>query len=144
MCVAIAISLYLAGCSPQAPEPVQPLDSTQRLVNCDTFAGTEVVYEEVEIAVDDTLAVALCSNSTTGLEWLETAQISNPTVLIQTGHSFIDPEDENSVLPSATGMEQWTFQPTNKGMTFLYMDYSQPWEGGTKKAWTYTLLVTVE
>jgi hypothetical protein len=29
-------------------------------------------------------------------------------------------------------------------MTFVYMDYSQPWDGGEEKAWTYTLLVTVK
>jgi inhibitor of cysteine peptidase len=117
------------------------LNSPQRLVDCDTFNETEIIYEEVEVSLNDTVTVVLCSNPTTGFEWLETARISNPPVLLQTGHTFLDPED-NPMLPGAAGMEQWTFQPTNKGMTFVYMDYSQP--GGEQKAWTYTLLVTVK
>jgi inhibitor of cysteine peptidase len=144
MCVALAVPLYLAGCSPRAPVPIQLSDSTQRFVDCDTFSETEIVYEEVEISLDDTLTVVLCSNPTTGFQWLETARISNPGTIIQTDHTFIEPDDENPVLPGAAGMEQWTFQPVNKGMTFVYMDYSQPWEGGEEKAWTYTLLVTVK
>jgi inhibitor of cysteine peptidase len=144
MCVAITVPLYLAGCSPQTPLPMQPLDPTHRFVDCDTFNETEIIYEEVEISLDDTLTVTLCSNPTTGFKWLETARISNPATIIQTGHTYISPEDENPVLPGAAGVEQWTFQPVNKGMTFIYMDYNQPWEGGEQKAWTYTVLITVK
>ena len=44
----------------------------------------------------------------------------------------------------AAGKEVWTFEAIKKGTTKVRMEYSQPWEGGLKAEWTYTLTVTVE
>ena len=143
LCVLLVAPLYLAGCYPHASETVLSSDSMKRLVNCDTLNEREIIYEEVVITLDDTLTVALCSNPTSGFEWLKMARISNPSVVIQTDHNLLSTEATNGVSHGAD-MEQWTFKPINKGMTFVYMDYSQPWDGGEKKAWTYTLLVTVK
>jgi predicted secreted protein len=40
-------------------------------------------------------------------------------------------------------MEFWTFKALMKGTSTISMEYSQPWDGGTKKAQTFSLTVTV-
>ena len=154
--VMVAVLLFIVGCSPQALEATQPSestpvawwlepsDATQRVVNCDSFMERESISEQLEIAMDDKLTILLCSNPATGFEWLEEARISNPAILRQTNHLFISPESEPPPPPGTFGMEQWTLEPLTKGNTFVYLEYSQPWEGGTKKGWTYSLIVTVK
>jgi inhibitor of cysteine peptidase len=104
------------------------------------------ISREVEVAVDGSLTVTLCSNPTTGFIWSESADISDQTVLEQTGHEFIAPEGEGDEppAPGTTGKEVWIFKALKKGTTEVSMEYSRPWEGGEKGEWTYTLTVVVK
>jgi inhibitor of cysteine peptidase len=88
------------------------------------------------------LTVTLCSNPTTGFQWSENAEISNPQVIAQTEHKFLTPEEKNIV--GGAGQEVWTFSALEPGQTSVYLEYSRPWEGGEKGEWTFTLTVIVK
>jgi len=135
LCAPIAISLFLLACSP-APKQVS-VDAS-----CDDFTGVQHISKEVQIDIGDSLTVALCSNPTTGFQWSELAQISDPSILEQTRQEYVPPEDEGIV--GAPGKEIWTFEALKKGTCSVSMEYSRPWEGGEQEEWTFTLTVVVK
>jgi len=85
------------------------------------------------------LSVTLESNVSTGFSW-QLVQISDPTVLSQTGNQYIAPTPSQ---PGAAGSEVWTFSALKTGTSAILMDYSQPWAGGIKGARTFSLTVNV-
>ena len=111
-------------------------------ISCDEFASDQHISQELEVDAGDSFTVALCSNQTTGFQWSESAQIDDETIAEQTNHIFISPEEQQIV--GAAGQEVWTFQALQQGTTTVKMEYSQPWEGGTKAEWTFTLTLVVE
>jgi predicted secreted protein len=113
-------------------------------VSCDDFMKLQHISKEVEVAVDSSFTVALCSNPTTGFQWSETAQIGDPTVVEQTEHKYIVKEYTTPPPPGTPSKEQWTFKAHKAGKSTLSVEYSQPWEGGEKAAWTFVLTVAVK
>ena len=135
VCAVVAISLCLSACLPAAKQA--SVD-----VSCDDFMRANHISQEAEVAVDGSLTVTLCSNPTTGFQWVESAEISDQTVLQQTDHKFVPPEETG--VAGAAGKEIWTFQALKKGTATISMEYSRPWEGGEKGEWTFNLTVTVK
>jgi len=135
VCVMAAISLCLLACLPTSKQ-------VSVAVSCDDFMRQNHISQEAEVAVDGSVTVTLCSNRTTGFEWVESAQISDQTILQQTDHRFVSPEAEGVV--GAAGTQVWTFQALKKGTSTISMEYSRPWEGGEKGEWTFNLTVTVK
>ena len=137
MCAVVAISLGLFACSSAAK---------QVSVDYDDFMEVQHISQEVEVAVDGSLTVTLGSNPTTGFLWSESAEISDQTVLEQTGHEYIAPEGEGDEppAPGTAGKEVWTFKALKKGTTEVSMEYGRPWEGGEKAEWTFVLTVVVK
>ncbi len=111
-------------------------------VSCDDFMKLPHISREVEVAVGKSFTVALCSDPSTGFQWVESAQISDQTVLQQTDHRFVSPEAEGVV--GAAGTQVWTFKTLKKGTADVTMEYSRPWEGGEKGEWTFKLTVVVK
>lgn len=111
-------------------------------VSCDEFINVKHITKEVEVNAGDSFKVTLCSNPTTGFEWSESAQIGDQTVMEQVKHRFAAPK--NKQLAGAAGQEIWTFRALKEGTTTISMEYSQPWEGGTKVEWTFELTVVVK
>ena len=137
MCAIVAISLCLfAGCGAPKQASVE--------VSCDDFYQHQHISQEVEVAVDGSLTVTLCSNPTTGFQWSESAQISDPTVLEQTDHKFVPPPERPEPVEGEAGKEVWTFKALKKGTTEVSLEYSRPWEDGEKATWTFVLTVTVK
>lgn len=132
MCAMVATSLSLCACS-------SAID-----ISCDDFMNLQHISQEVEVAVDGSFTVTLCSNPSTGFQWSESAQISDQTVLQQTAYEFVPPTDGLLLAPGTPGKEIWTFQALKKGESTISMEYSQPWEGGEEAAWTFNLTVTVK
>ena len=130
------ISLCLFGCSP-VPKQVSVEAS------CDDFYEHQVISQEVQVAVDGSLTVTLCSNPSTGFQW-ESASISDQTVLQEVDHKFVSPESELPPPLGTPSQEVWTFQALKKGTSTISMEYSRPWEGGEKGAWAFVLSVTVK
>jgi len=130
-----AVSLLLVACA--SPSSVE--------VSYDDFIelppGERDISKEVEVAVDNSFTVTLSSSPTTGFEW-ESAQISDQSVLQEVAHKFVPPEAKN--VEGAAGKEVWTFKALKKGTSTISIDYSRPWEGGEKGAWTFNLTVVVK
>ena len=66
--------------------------------------------------------------------------MTSDNVVKEEDHDFEEPEED---MPGAAGVEVWTFEAVEKGVTEIQMEYSQPWEGGLKAEWTYTITITV-
>ncbi len=137
VCAVVAILLLLVACS-----PAQKQASVE--VSCDDFMKVNHISQEVEVSADGTLTVTLCSNPTTGFLWSESAQISDTTVLQQTDHQLVVPGPEPPPPPGTPSQEIWTFKALKKGTSTISMEYSRPWEGGEKGAWTFALTVAVK
>jgi len=141
-CAMVAISLCLFACT-SAPKQVAVE------VSCDDFiklpSEERAISKEIEVPVDSSFTVTLCSNPTTGFEW-ESARISDQAVLQQTDHKFVPPEakGDRPPAPGTPGKEVWTFKALKKGTCSVSMKYSRPWEGGEKGAWTFNLSVVVK
>ena len=108
-------------------------------ISCDDFAANNNRVSEFEMEVGDKVRVDLCSNPTTGFQW--DYEMTAENVLKEEDHDFEEPEED---IPGAAGIEVWTFEAVEEGTTEVQMEYSQPWEGGLKAEWTYTITVTVK
>ena len=115
-------------------------------VTCDDFYDNNhfKAAPTLEVQAGETFEVKLCSNPTTGFQWSENAQISDPLVLQQENHKFIGPESEPPPPPGTPGQEVWTFKALKEGSSTIFFEYSRPWEGGEKGEWTCTVSVLVK
>ena len=132
----IAASLSLFGCS-QSPGQEFMQDATVERT-CDMFQEEPHYSGDVVLGVDGTLTVILCSNQTTGFKWSESPEISDSTILQQEDYEWVRPEGD---VAGAAGKEIFTFKTLKEGVSNIYFEYSQPWEGGEKGAWTFELEV---
>ena len=131
-CIVITCTLIVSSC-------IVTSHDFDAQVSCDQFANNNHRSVDFEVEVGDKIRIELCSNPTTGFEW--EYEISSTTVLREEDHDFEPPDSD---LTGAAGVETWTFESTATGTSEIDMEYSQPWEGGEKSAWTYTITVTVE
>ena len=124
------------------------------LCACSSEVAVDASYDgkEVKVPIDGSLIVTLESNPTTGFKWQYEEEVKDTlhiltgipdeTVLALVGQKFVAPEA--GAPPGTGGEEVWTFKAVGKGATELSLEYSQPWEGGTKAAKTFVLTVVVE
>ncbi len=108
-------------------------------ITCDQFNENHHTRNEFQVEIGDKIRVKLCSNPTTGFLW--EYEMSGENVLNEEDHDFEEPQGD---VPGAAGMEVWTFEAVGKGTTEVRLTYSQPWEGGEKEVWTYTITATVK
>ena len=108
-------------------------------LSCEQFAENNHYSSDFELEIGDKIRMELCSNSTTGFQWDYEITIEN--IVKEEDYDFEEPEGD---VIGAAGIELWTFEAVEKGTTEIQMEYSQPWEGGLKAEWTYTITVTVE
>jgi predicted secreted protein len=108
-------------------------------ISCDEFGESNHRSGKFEVEVGDKIRLEVCSNPTTGFQW--DYEMITADVLKEEDHDFEEPKVD---VPGVPGIELWTFEAVDKGTTQVQMEYSQPWDGGTKNEWTYTLQVTVE
>jgi inhibitor of cysteine peptidase len=130
--------LAILGCGTSTSAPVP--ESANVDVPCDDFEEQPEQRDTVTVEAGSTLTVALCANPTTGFQW-EEMEIDDPDVVEQTDRDY---QALDSDALGASGREVWTFRALEAGQTTLASTYGQPWEGGIKDEWTFTLAVTVE
>lgn len=137
---AIAVLMLLVACT--APSGQKAWVE----VSCDEFYDNHHInaLPALEVQVGKTFEVKLCSNPSTGFQWLESAQISDTTVLEQQSHKFIGSDSEPSPPPGTPGQEVWTFKALKRGSSSIFFEYGRPWEGGEKGEWTCTVDVIVK
>ena len=113
-------------------------------ISCDEFYENPHLTKSIEVGVGDEIVVNLCSNASTGFQWIEIVDISDPGILEQISHEYISPPEKGEPPPPGTpGSQMWTFKALKEGESVLSFEYSRNWEGGEKGAWTYVLTVEV-
>ncbi len=100
------------------------------------------VTKSLDVPAGSSITVTLWSNQTTGFRWSESANIQDQTIVQQTGHKYLAPEDKGVV--GSAGNEVWTFKTLKAGTTMVSMEYSQPWEGGQKDVFGFFLTINVK
>ena len=129
----IAMTLPLASCFVTSRD-------THVEISCDDFgAHPTSSRNDFEIDKGDKVFITLCSNPSTGFEW--SYEMSGDPSVKEEDHDFAEPD---SSAPGTPGKETWTFEGVESGTAEISMEYSQPWEGGTKQEWTYTVTIKVE
>ncbi|HEY41468.1 MAG TPA: protease inhibitor I42 family protein [Dehalococcoidia bacterium] len=89
----------------------------------------------------DFLQVTLCSDHADGFEWQLTDVTGQLRVEVLSREYFSPSTDESEELD---GTEVWTFTLGLTGNVTISMEYSQPWEGGTRAARTFDLSLNRE
>lgn len=108
-------------------------------ISCDTFEKNPTsMQNDFETYIGDKIYVELCSNPSTGFEWVYT--MSGDTAVREVDHGYQAP---NSDVPGTPGKQTWIFEAASEGTTEIIMTYSQPWDGGIKDKWTYKIGVVV-
>lgn len=108
---------------------------------CNDFQTQQHVTDEITFTVGKGVTIMLCSNPTTGFQWAEEAQISDPEVVEQVSHEYVAPTGDKV---GASGTEKFVFTALKPGTTTVYLEYGRDWEGGEKAEWTCTLTITVK
>jgi predicted secreted protein len=134
----VLVGLALAACSTPATQ------GPSLEVDCATFegegAGGVTVERALEVGLNQTFDVTLCSNPSTGFSWESPAGEGDAVAELV----------ERSVLrtvggpPGEAGRERFTFRTVSAGAAVIHFIYSQPWEGGTKGAWRFDLALNVD
>lgn len=137
----------LTGCSgkgetPQSQESKsQGPQTTTIQISYDDLLTQKQISRSAKLSVGDFLQISLGSNASTGYEWEDKMLISDPKVIVQTGHENIAPATGQ---PGAPGSEVWMLQTTQRGQTTVSTTYGRPWPGGEKDGWVFTVNVTVD
>jgi len=150
ICLTALLALSMLACSSKATdgtgEPAKKTTSyaaatTVEFYTCSDFEKNNNITEEITFTVNKGVTIMLCSNQTTGFQWDEEAQISDTSIVQQTGHEYSAPVGDKV---GAAGTEKFILTGVNPGTTTVYLEYSRPWEGGEKAVWTCTLTITVK
>jgi predicted secreted protein len=127
----LTMSICLAGCS----------SMNSIALHCDELRQQKNISRQLEVDKGDTFTVNVCSNASTGFRWLDSANISDETIVQQIDHKNVS---SSKAMPGAPGEQIWTFKAFKKGTAQITNEYSQPWPGGQKSAWNLILNVTVK
>lgn len=145
----LLLPVLALGCrsnEPVAPE-VPALDGDEAAVTLeltyDDFTAQAHISQDIEITYPASPIVTLYSNPTTGFQWAESTNISQPEVIEQVSHNFVEPQASGDTV-GAGGKDVWVFDSKEAGSATINFSYSRPWEGGEKDVWTVTLNVTVK
>jgi inhibitor of cysteine peptidase len=108
-------------------------------VSCDEFEIKSPNLEnEFEIVKGDKIKAKLCANPSTGFSW--ELVTDDESVMKLESHEYLEPEGD---LVGASGTDVWIFRSVKAGAADIKLEYSQPWEGGTKTERSYTMDILV-
>ncbi len=94
-----------------------------------------------ELALGQTVVVALDSNPTTGYSWVVSSVDQN--ILRQDGDSSYQSSNSNPGVMGAGGVQSFRFEAANPGTTTLTLVYRRPWETSVAPIKTFTVQVAV-
>jgi len=149
--VAVAAAT-VAGCAGKSDESTSgDTKSSQTKAGEPTTTTIEISYDDllkqqqisrsVKLSVGDFLEVSLGSNASTGYQWADKMLLSDPKVVAQTGFETIGPAADQ---PGAAGREVWMLQAKARGTSTVSTTYGQPWPGGEKESWVFSVNVEVD
>jgi predicted secreted protein len=131
-------SLLLAACAVQG-------SNADIEIQCEDFYQNPHQTSSLEVGVVEEFTVNLCSNASTGFQWIDVVEINNPDIVEQISHEYIGPSEKDDPPPPGTpGSQLWKFKSLTSGTSTFSFEYSRDWEGGEKGEWTLDLTVTVK
>lgn len=134
-------AVALVGCTSKSEAPKSQGPQTTTIeISYDDLLNQKQISRSVSLNLGDYLQVSLGSNASTGYQWEDKMLISDPKVMVQTGHETIAPAADK---PGAPGSEVWMLQTTGRGQTTVSTTYGRPWPGGENDGWVFTVNVTV-
>jgi len=142
--ILIALTIIISMLLVASTACSQPSSKAWVEVSCDEFFNNGHINQILEVQAGETFTVKLCSNPSSGFQWLEEAQISNSAVIKPENHECVGPESEPPPPPGTPGQEVWSFKALKEGSSTIYLEYSRPWKGGEKQEWTCTVEVVVK
>ncbi len=110
---------------------------------CDQFQKTPTIQQSAEVSAGQDITVVLCSNASTGYSW-GAAVVADTGVATVASPTNSEPAKESLPIVGQAGGEVVKLHAVAAGKTTVTLSYGQPWEGGTKGAWTYELALTVK
>ncbi len=110
---------------------------------CDQFQRTPTIQQSAEVAAGQDITVVLCSNASTGYSWGD-AVVGDAAVATVASQTYSEPAAQSLPIVGQAGGEVVKLHAVSPGKTTLTLSYGQPWDGGTKGAWTYELALTVK
>ena len=132
------LSIILSGCLIQGSEASMEIP-------CEDFYENPHLTNNIEVGLGSEFSVNLCSNASTGFQWMENAEIMHPDFMEQVSHEYGAPSENGAPPPPGTpGNQRWVFKALKEGSNTLSFEYSRDWEGGEKGAWTFVLEVEVK
>jgi len=117
---------------PTIPVTVGPAGYSDVSIPLGEFPDHPHIDVVMHSVVGGQLTVTLGSDPTTGFQWSEDADISDQTIVRQTGHGFVD------------GADHWTFKGLKRGTTTIFMEHSRPEVLFWWLYWTVTIAVTID
>lgn len=131
----------LSGCAGKTESPKSQGPQTTTIeISYDDLLNQKQISRSATLKLGDYLQVSLGSNASTGYEWEDKMLISDPKVIMQTGHENLAPSADK---PGSPGREVWMLQTMARGQTTVSTTYGRPWPGGEKDTWVFTVNVTV-
>lgn len=131
----------LLGCSGKAEQPKSQGPQTTTIeISYDELLNQKQISRSVSLALGDYLQLSLGSNASTGYQWEDKLLISDPNVMLQTGHETLAPAADR---PGAPGREVWMLQTMNRGETTVSTTYGRPWPDSEKDSWVFSVNVKV-
>ncbi len=146
-----AASTGSVSASPKPTRAASRYEAFRLTVSCDEFlaaqdlaTGTATLKGTARLTVNGEATITLCSNASTGFAWEDPRY--DPSMLALVSHTSQPP---TTSAPGAPGGDTWVFRslgcpttaPLACGSSDVVFTYSQPWAGGTKAAWTFTLTI---
>ena len=142
---AIIIALVvLTACSSSPERPTVEVTYEEFQEVQDTIS--RVVSKEIEVEAGSSFIITLWSNQTTGFSWSEFIFHGEENIVELVSHEYVNPSEKNneSQMVGAAGNEVWTFKVLKSGTIDISTEYSQPWEGGEKGAFSFFLSVVAK
>lgn len=138
--LAVTAAALTACAGKEEPAKPRTAQTTTIAISYDELLDKKQISRSITLPVGDFLQVSLGSNPSTGFQWADKLLISDPKVLIQTGHEALSPATDR---PGAPGSEVWMLQSLERGQTTVSTTYGRPWPGGEKDSWVFSVNVTV-
>ncbi|MFH1382101.1 MAG: protease inhibitor I42 family protein [Chloroflexota bacterium] len=127
--VLLVTSLLIGGCGAPKEKVVE--------ISYDDFRYEIAASRFLAVSPNDSFQIVLSANPKSDFKWPELADITDESIVKQTGHQVLPPEGGETL-----GKEVWTFEAIGKGSASITMKSQS--NGGEQTDWTFMLLLDTQ